>query len=103
MGTDSPVEALNSRKIDRLIMATEYEAPSGWCCGNCDFLGTGPTGEPSQYCGKSRFKKVDLKEEMVRKTLLVALGSRPLSTTYGLYGKAAWEHFCVTNENNKRE
>lgn len=70
MGTEKTVEALNSGKIDQLIVATEYEAAPGWRCGSCDFLGTGPTSEPCQYCGHRMLKTVNLKDEMVRATLL---------------------------------
>lgn len=70
MGTEKTVEALNSGKIDQLIVATEYEAPPGWRCESCDLRGVGSTGEPCQHCGQSCLKEVNLKEEMVRRTLL---------------------------------
>ena len=70
MGTEKTVEALNSGKIDQLIVATEYEAPPGWRCKHCDLLGMGPSSAPCQYCGHSKLIEANLKEEMVRKTLL---------------------------------
>lgn len=70
MGTQTTVEALNAGKIDELIVATEYEAPPGWRCDNCDFLGTGSTSAPCQYCGHRVLKPVNLKDELVRRTLV---------------------------------
>jgi peptide subunit release factor 1 (eRF1) len=70
IGTDNTVEALNSGKIDQLIVATEYEAPPGWRCLNCDLLGVGPIDGSCQYCGQDSPKEVNLKEEMARGTLL---------------------------------
>lgn len=70
MGTKCTVEALNSGKIDQLIVATEYAAPPGWRCESCDLLGVGSTDESCQYCGESILKEVNLKEEIARRTLL---------------------------------
>ncbi len=70
MGTEKTVEALNSAKIDELIVATEYEAAPGWHCRQCDLLGMGPPNGPCQYCGQSKLIEANLKEEMLRKTLL---------------------------------
>jgi peptide subunit release factor 1 (eRF1) len=70
MGTERTVEALNSGKIDQLIVATEYDPPSGWLCGSCDFLGVGHISELCRYCGQNRLREVNVREEMVRKTLL---------------------------------
>ncbi|MFQ5709642.1 MAG: hypothetical protein ACE5HO_19470 [bacterium] len=68
--TERTVDALNSGKIDQLIVATEYEAPPGWRCDSCDLLGVGSTGELCQYCGQSSLNEVNLKEEIARRTLL---------------------------------
>lgn len=70
IGTKRTVEALNSGKIDQLIVATEYDAPPGWRCESCDLLGVGSVEEPCQHCGQSSLKEVNLKEEMARRTLL---------------------------------
>ena len=70
MGTQATVAALNAGKLDELIVAVEYEAPPGWRCDNCDFLGTGSANEPCQYCGHHVLKPVNLKDELVRRTLV---------------------------------
>ena len=70
IGTVKTLEALNSGKIDQLIVATEYEAPPGWRCLNCDLLGVGSPDEPCLYCGQSSLNEVNLKEEIARRTLL---------------------------------
>lgn len=70
IGAERTVEALNSGKIDQLIVATEYDAPPGWSCESCDLLGVGSTDEPCQHCGQNSLKEVNLKEEIARRTLL---------------------------------
>ena len=51
-------------------MKTEYEAPPGWRCLNCDLLGVGQIDGSCQYCGQDSPNEVNLKEEIARRTLL---------------------------------
>lgn len=74
IGTLATVEVLNLGKIDQLIVATEYEAPPGWRCESCGSLGTGTANAACRHCGQSRLVEVNLKEEIVRKTLLSGAG-----------------------------
>jgi len=70
VGTEPTVEALNAGQVDRLIMAEAYQAPPGWRCQNCESLYVGPEVGPCKYCGQTTFQAVDLREELIRKTVL---------------------------------
>jgi hypothetical protein len=66
-GSRASLQALKSRQVDLLVMATEYSPEPAWICALCgraDVLQPRPAVCPS--CGCSKTREVDVKEELVR-------------------------------------
>ena len=74
-GAGASLQALKSRQVDMLVMATEYTAEPAWICMGCHTAAvqqSRPAG--CRNCGCPKIRELDLKEELVRLAELAGCG-----------------------------
>ena len=74
-GSRASLQALKSRQVDMLVMATEYSSEPAWMCMACHtavFQQSRPDLCPN--CGCQRTRELDVKEELVRLAELAGCG-----------------------------
>jgi peptide subunit release factor 1 (eRF1) len=67
LGTDAGLQCLRHARADVLILAEEYDPGPAWQCRDCqDIQIDRDAAQACPECSSSRFRSIDVKEEMIR-------------------------------------
>ena len=74
-GARGSLQALKSRQVDSLVVATEYEPEPAWMCSGCGMAEVQrPRPAVCPACGCSKIRELDVREELVRLAELAGCG-----------------------------